>query len=142
MNLAKMVSTRSTCLRRQVGAILVKDGHIIASGYNGVPSGLLHCSDRGCLREERGIPSGDRLDICNGVHAEINAIIQAAIHGASCADTTLYVTIQPCLSCAKAIINANIKRLVYEGDYPDELARCLLKESSVKVEKWQERKLF
>lgn len=131
MQIVDVVKTRSTCLRRQVGAILVVDKHIISTGYNGPPTGLAHCEETGCLREQLGIPSGERPELCRGVHAEQNAIIQAALHGTSTKGATLYVSASPCVICAKMLINAGVKRIVYEEEYPDELAFKLLKEANV-----------
>lgn len=128
-----MVAKRSTCLRRQVGAIIVKDKRIITTGYNGAPTGIVHCSEAGCLREKLQIPSGQRHELCRGIHAEQNAIIQAAIWGVSIKGATLYCTTQPCILCAKMLINAGIKRIVYEGEYPDELAKSLLEEAGVEL---------
>lgn len=135
MSIAKVVATRSTCLRRQVGAVIVKEERIVATGYNGAPRGLPHCLELGCLREKLGIPSGERQELCRGLHAEQNAIIQAAYHGISISGGTLYCTHQPCITCAKMLINAGIKRIVYAGDYPDELARALLDEAKVELVK-------
>ena len=134
--IANLVAKRSTCLRRHVGAVLVRHKHILSTGYNGAPSGLEHCLDVGCLREELGIPSGAQQEICRGIHAEQNAIIQAALHGVSTEGSTLYCTNQPCTQCAKMLINAGVKRIVYAGEYPDELARQLLKEAELVVERW------
>ncbi len=131
MEIAELVAKRSTCLRRQVGAVLVKDKHILATGYNGAPAGLPHCAEVGCLREQRGIPSGTQHEICRGIHAEQNAIIQAALHGVSTAGGTIYCTHQPCILCAKMIINAGIERVVFAGEYPDQLSRQLLHEAGV-----------
>ncbi len=139
MDITHLVAKRSTCLRRQVGAILVKDKKILATGYNGAPSGLDHCLDIGCLRERLGIPSGERHELCRGLHAEQNAIIQAAYHGVEIRGSTLYCTNHPCIICSKMIINAGIKRIVYEDGYADELAREMLKESKIKVEKFDRR---
>jgi len=138
MEIAEVVSKRSTCLRRQVGAVIVKDKHIVATGYNGAPSGLLHCEEVGCLREKLGVPSGERHELCRGLHAEQNAIIQAAALGSSIKDSTIYVTTQPCALCAKMIINAGIKRIVFKGEYPDEFAVNLLKEAKITLEKYDE----
>ncbi|MGI1690566.1 deoxycytidylate deaminase [Thermoanaerobacter uzonensis] len=135
MQIVDVVKTRSTCLRRQVGAILVVDKHIISTGYNGPPTGLAHCEETGCLREQLGIPSGERPELCRGVHAEQNAIIQAALHGVSTKGATLYVSASPCVICAKMLINAGVKRIVYEEEYPDELAVKLLKEANVDLVK-------
>lgn len=135
MQIVDVVKTRSTCLRRQVGAILVVDKHIISTGYNGPPTGLAHCEETVCLREQLGIPSGERPELCRGVHAEQNAIIQAALHGVSTKGATLYVSASPCVICAKMLINAGVKRIVYEEEYPDELAFKLLKEANVDLVK-------
>ena len=121
MDITKRVATRSTCLRRAVGAILVHDKRIIASGYNGGPTGLAHCLDIGCLREKLGIPSGQQHELCRGIHAEQNAIIQAARYGVSIEGATLYCTTQPCTQCTKMLINAGITEIVYAEGYP-----CLL----------------
>ena len=133
-----MVAKRSTCLRRQVGAIIVKDKRILATGYNGAPSGLKHCEEVGCIREKKEIPSGQRHELCRGLHAEQNAIIQAAYHGISIKDSTLYCTNSPCVICAKMIINAGIKEVIYEEGYDDPLAMELLKEAGIKVERYVE----
>lgn len=133
MEIAKVVATRSTCLRQKVGAVIVKDKRILATGYNGAPSGLPHCLDIGCLREQLKVPSGERQELCRGVHAEQNAIIQAAVHGVSIAGGTLYTTHQPCIACAKMIINAGIKRVVYGRRYADERGLEFLKEAGIEV---------
>ena len=134
MRLAEVAETRSTCTRRKVGAVIVKDHRILATGYNGVPTGIQHCSQRGCLREELGVPSGQRHELCRGLHAEQNAIIQAAHLGLSIAGGTLYCTNQPCVICAKMIINAGIERIVIRDGYPDELAQDMLREAGLNVE--------
>jgi len=131
--LARLVASRSTCKRRQVGAILVRGDRIIATGYNGAPQGLAHCLDVGCLREEMEIPSGHRYELCRGVHAEQNAIINAAIYGVSTVDSTLYCTNQPCILCARMLINAGVKRVVHQGDFDDELALKFFREAGVEV---------
>ena len=124
MEMAELTARRSTCLRRHVGAVIVKDRHVIATGYNGSPRGLSHCGDRGgCLREKLQIPSGQRHELCRAVHAEQNAIIQAATLGQSIEGGTIYITNQPCVVCAKMIVNAGISRIVVRDGYPDELAR-------------------
>jgi len=138
MEITRMVAKRSTCLRRQVGAIIVKDKRILATGYNGAPSGLKHCEEVGCIREKKEIPSGQRHELCRGLHAEQNAIIQAAYHGISIKDSTLYCTNSPCVICAKMIINAGIKEVIYEEGYDDPLAMELLKEAGIKVERYVE----
>ncbi len=138
MDITKRVATRSTCLRRAVGAILVHDKRIIASGYNGGPTGLAHCLDIGCLREKLGIPSGQQHELCRGIHAEQNAIIQAARYGVSIEDATLYCTTQPCTQCTKMLINAGITEIVYAEGYPDDLARELLDESGIVVRRFED----
>lgn len=137
MDITRQVATRSTCLRRAVGAILVHDKRIIATGYNGGPSGLAHCLDIGCLREQLGIPSGQQHELCRGIHAEQNAIIQAARYGVPIDGAVLYCTTQPCTQCTKMLINAGIKEIVFEQGYPDELARELLEESGIVVRQYE-----
>jgi dCMP deaminase len=136
MEIARQVATRSTCLRRSVGAVIVRDKRILSTGYNGAPRGLEHCDVVGCLREKLGIPSGQRQEICRGLHAEQNAIIQAALHGVSIEGGTIYVTHQPCITCAKMIINSGIVRVVCANTYPDELARQMLDEAEVELNVW------
>jgi len=133
MEIAQVVSKRSTCLRRKVGAVVVKDKRILTTGYNGAPSGLPHCLDVGCLREQLNVPSGERQELCRGVHAEQNAIVQAALHGICLAGGTLYTTHQPCITCAKIIINAGIKRVVYGKEYPDKRGLELLREAGIEL---------
>jgi len=135
MRIAREVSSRSTCLRRKVGAIIVREKRILATGYNGPPRSLPHCIDVGCLREDQGIPSGERHELCRGLHAEMNAIIQAACYGASISGSTLYCTTQPCVLCAKMIINADLDRVVIGEEYPDELARSMFSEANIELEK-------
>jgi dCMP deaminase len=137
MEIARQVATRSTCLRRHVGAVIVQDKRILCTGYNGAPRGMEHCDVAGCLREELHIPSGQRQEICRGLHAEQNAIIQAALHGVSTEGATLYVTFQPCITCAKMSINAGIVRIVCASTYPDELSRKMLDEAGVLLEVWE-----
>jgi dCMP deaminase len=131
MQLAKQAATRSTCLRRQVGAILVRDKRILATGYNGAPRGVSHCLDVGCLREQLGIPSGERQELCRGIHAEQNAVIQAAVHGVAIEGATLYTTLHPCVVCAKILINCGVREIHYAEGYPDELSKELLAEAGV-----------
>ncbi len=131
MTLAAVAATRSTCIRRQVGAVIVRDGQIISTGYNGSPKGTPHCFDTGCLRAQLNIPSGERQEMCRGSHAEMNAISQAASVGVSTAGAVLYCTHSPCAFCSKAIINAGIRRVVYLYAYPDELAERLREEAGV-----------
>lgn len=131
MNITYLVAERSTCLRRKVGAVLVKDKRILATGYNGAPSGLKHCLDIGCLREKEGIPSGERHELCRGLHAEQNVIIQAAYHGISIANSTLFCTNLPCAICTKMLINAGINRIFYREGYTDFLSREMLAEAGI-----------
>ena len=131
--LAHEVATRTTCVRRAVGAVIVKDRRILATGYNGVPTGLRHCAEVGCLRQQLGIPSGQRQEICRGLHAEQNAIIQAARYGTNIMGASIYVTTQPCVTCAKMIINAGIEEIVYQNPYPDELSMSMLEEAGIKL---------
>lgn len=133
MNISDQVATRSTCLRRQVGAVIVKEKRILATGYNGAPSGLEHCLTKGCLREQLGIPSGENQELCRGLHAEQNAIIQAALHGVRLNDAIIYSTHKPCVLCSKMIINAGLKEIRYVEGYPDKLADELLNEARIKV---------
>lgn len=128
-----MVAKRSTCLRRAVGAILVKDRRILATGYNGAPAGMKHCEEVGCLRMDSSIPSGERHELCRGLHAEQNAIIQAAYHGISIAGSTLYCTNKPCVICSKMMINAGVKRIIYEEGYDDPLADDMLGEACIEI---------
>ncbi len=137
MSIVELVKTRSTCLRRQVGALIVKDKRILASGYNGAPVGCNHCLEVGCIREQLKVPSGQRHEICRATHAEQNAIAQAAYSGTSVKDSVLYVTTQPCVLCAKLAINAGITKIIFKGDYPDDLALELLKEAGVSVQKYE-----
>jgi dCMP deaminase len=132
MRIAHLVAERSTCLRRKVGAIAVKEKRILATGYNGAPAGLAHCLDIGCLRERLKIPSGQRHELCRGLHAEQNIIIQAAVHGVSIAGATIYCTTQPCLICTKMLINCGITAIYFAEGYPDELAQQMLKEAGIK----------
>lgn len=134
MKIALLVAERSTCLRRHVGALLVKDKRIIATGYNGAPSGFKHCGEVGCLRDELNVPSGERHELCRGLHAEQNAIIQAALYGQDTRDTILYCTHKPCLLCAKMLINAGVRRVVIADDYPDKLAAEFLKQANIEIE--------
>ncbi|NQT21206.1 MAG: cytidine deaminase [Planctomycetes bacterium] len=134
MRITHEVAQRSTCLRRQVGATLVRNKRILATGYNGAPSGLAHCEDAGCPRERNNVPSGERHELCRGLHAEMNVLIQAAVFGVSTADATLYTTAHPCSLCAKMIINAGVKRVVTLDDYPDELSKQMLAEAKVTIE--------
>ncbi|HIW40065.1 MAG TPA: cytidine/deoxycytidylate deaminase family protein [Candidatus Eubacterium pullicola] len=135
MQMAELTAKRSTCLRRNVGAIIVKDKHIIATGYNGAPKGLPHCEELGgCLRQKLGVPSGERHELCRALHAEQNAIIQAATLGQSIEGATIYVTHQPCIICAKMIINAGISRIVVRSGYPDKMAEDMAREANLRIE--------
>ncbi len=131
--MAELISTRSTCLRRQFGSVIVQNNHVISTGYNGAPKDMPHCIEIGCLRDDLEIPSGQKHEICRGVHSEQNAIIQCAIHGESTKDGTLYVTGYPCKICAKMIINSMIKRVVISGSYSDMEGIDLLKEAGIEV---------
>ena len=134
MGIAVLTAKRSTCLRRNVGAVIVQDRHIVATGYNGAPRGIDHCAQRGgCLRQELGIPSGERHELCRALHAEQNAIIQAATSGHSIEGGTIYITHAPCIICAKMIINAGIKKIIVRSDYPDDFACEMLGEAGLKI---------
>ncbi|MBA4390830.1 MAG: cytidine deaminase [Syntrophus sp. (in: bacteria)] len=137
MEIAYIVSKRSTCTRRNVGALIVKDKRILATGYNGAPTGLKHCMDLGCLREQMKIAPGERHELCRGLHAEQNAIIQAAYHGVRINRAYLYCTHLPCSICIKMLINAGIEKVFYLEGYPDDLASKLMSESSIIIEKVQ-----
>ena len=136
MDITRLVARRSTCIRRQVGAVVVKDKRILATGYNGVPTGLAHCEDTGCIRERNNIPSGQRHELCRGLHAEQNTIIQAAFHGISINGATLFCTTLPCSICLKMLINAGITAIIYEQGYPDELTESLLNETDLTLTKF------
>lgn len=133
MDIARVVASRSTCLRRGVGAVLVGGRRLLTTGYNGTPGGLRHCQETGCLREQLKVPSGERHELCRGLHAEQNAIIQAAIYGISIKGATLYCTLFPCVVCAKMLINVGIVTLVVGIDYPDLLAKQLFEEAGIKI---------
>jgi dCMP deaminase len=133
MRITDLVKSRSTCRRRQVGAVAVREKRILATGYNGAPSGLAHCLEIGCLREKQSVPSGERHELCRGLHAEQNVIIQAAYHGVSIAEATLYCTNLPCVICAKMIINSGIKRIIYATGYADELSLEMLDQAGVEL---------
>ncbi|MBS3811679.1 MAG: cytidine/deoxycytidylate deaminase family protein [Halanaerobiales bacterium] len=131
MQMAELAAKRSTCLRRKVGAVLVKDKRILATGYNGAPKKLPHCEDTGCLREREGVPSGEKHEICRGIHAEQNLIAQSAVHGVKTEGATVYCTNQPCSICVKLLINSGIKRIYYKDHYDDEFATRLLEQSDI-----------
>lgn len=138
MQISRLVATRSTCTRRQVGAVLVKDRNILATGYNGVPSGVTHCSLTGCLRDQLDVPSGERHELCRGLHAEQNAIIQAAKHGINIDNATLYCTDSPCIICAKMLANAGINQVVFSRGYPDELSMEMIKEAGIELKQFED----
>lgn len=131
LKIASVVAERATCRRHHIGAIAVRDKHILTTGYNGAPSGLKDCLELGCLRDEMGIPSGERHEICRGVHAEQNVIIQAALHGLSLEGSTIYCTHTPCVLCAKILVNAKIKRFVSFGRYNDDEFIDLFREAGI-----------
>ncbi|GBC59684.1 cytidine deaminase [Desulfonema ishimotonii] len=133
MDITTLVARRSTCIRRAVGAIIVKDRRILSTGYNGAPTGIQHCTDVGCLRRNLKVPSGERHELCRGIHAEQNAIIQAALHGVSIKDATLYCTNLPCSICAKMIINAGIRKINYVNGYTDPMSLQMFEEAGIEV---------
>ena len=135
MSIAKLVATRSTCLRRSVGAVLVKDKRILATGYNGAPTGIRHCKETGCLRENLAVSPGERHELCRGLHAEQNVIIQSAYYGVVTKETTLYSTHKPCIICTKMLINAGIKKIFFLEGYPDALADEMLSEANIELER-------
>jgi dCMP deaminase len=135
MRITEDVARRAICVKRKVGAIIVKDNHILSTGYNGAPKGFKHCTEETCIRKQMSVPSGQRHELCRGLHAEQNAIIQAAVQGVKIEGGTMYCTYQPCVICVKMMINAGIKKLIYSGGYPDELAAEMLKESKIEVVK-------
>ncbi len=135
---ACLVSERATCLRRKVGAVLVKDKRILATGYNGAPARVEHCEVSGCLREQLDVPSGQRHELCRGLHAEQNVLVQAALHGVSTRQSSLYITCSPCLICAKMIINAGIKEVICKEYYPDKMAEDFFKEAKVTLRVFDE----
>jgi dCMP deaminase len=135
IEIANIVAKRSTCTRRQVGALIIKDKRILTTGYNGPPSGLRHCEEVGCLREELNVPSGQRHELCRGLHAEQNAIIQASLHGVQINKGTLYCTHQPCIICTKMIINAGISEVKFLHGYPDDLSQNFFEEAKVTITK-------
>lgn len=139
MDFADLARKRTTCLRRGVGAVIVSNNRIIATGYNGVPSEISHCSETGCLRDKLNVPSGEKHELCRGLHAEQNAIISAANYGIATEGSTIYVTTQPCIICSKMIINAGIKRVVYAEGYPDEMSMGMLREAEIIIEKYSKK---
>jgi len=139
LGIADLVSKRSTCLRRKVGAVIVKGRRILATGYNGTPTNIKHCIEVGCLRDRLRIPSGQRHELCRGLHAEQNALLQAALYGIPLQDTILYCTNQPCIICAKMLINAGVKELVITDGYPDKMAADFFREAGIKVRKFKKK---
>jgi len=137
MDIIELIKTRSTCMRRQVGAMIVKDKRILCTGYNGAPVNCRHCVETGCLRDQLEIPSGERHELCRGLHAEQNAIAQAAYSGISVKEGTMYSSSQPCMLCAKLIINSGIKKIIFKGDYPDDNAMQILKEAGIRVVRYE-----
>ena len=133
MNFARLAEKRSTCLRRRVGAVIVLDKMVLATGYNGAPKGVPHCGEVGCLREEKNVPSGQRHELCRGLHAEQNAIIQAAYHGVSIRGGTIYCTFKPCVICIKMIINSGIQRVLFLGEYDDPLSASMVEQSGLEL---------
>ena len=133
IELAQLVSKRSTCMRRKVGAVIVKNKHILSTGYNGAPKGITHCEESGCLRQKLNVPSGQRHELCRGLHAEQNAIIQAALYGTSLDGATLYCTNLPCSICAKMLINSGVKSIISSEGYPDEMTKGFFDEAGVSV---------
>jgi len=134
LKIASVVAERSTCRRHHIGAVAVRDKHILATGYNGAPSGFKDCLELGCLRDELGIPSGERQEICRGIHAEQNVIIQATLHGVSLEGSTIYATHTPCVLCAKMLVNAKIRRFVSFGKYSDNSFVDLFQEAGIEVD--------
>lgn len=133
MTIAENVATRSTCIRRKVGAVIIKEKHMLATGYNGAPKDVPHCTKETCLRNKYNVPSGERHELCRGLHAEQNAIIQAACHGASIKDAVIYVTHQPCIICTKMLINSGIKTFIYKNPYNDPLAKEMMEQANIKT---------
>ena len=139
MQIAHLVSQRSTCIRRNVGAVIVKDKRMLATGYNGAPRGLAHCLEIGCIRDRLKIPSGQRHELCRGLHAEQNAIIQAAYHGVAVNGAEVYTTLQPCITCAKTLINAGVVAVYFCGVYPDELSMEMFEEAGTHLVRMDEK---
>jgi len=135
MQMAHLVATRSTCLRRNVGAVIVKEKRVLSTGYNGAPKGMRHCEETGCLRQKLKVPPGERHELCRGVHAEQNAIVQAAYFGVSIKDATMYITNHPCSVCSKMLVNAGMTCVIYEDGYPDDLALEVLREGGIETRK-------
>ena len=136
MEMAELAATRASCLRRKVGAVLVKNKKVLATGYNGAPKDITHCEVTGCLREEMEVPSGERHEICRGVHAEQNLVAQAAFNGVKTEDSTVYCTHQPCIICTKILINAGVNKIYFKNPYSDQFAEKLLEESEIELLKF------
>jgi dCMP deaminase len=137
MSMAELVATRSTCLRRHVGAVIVKEKRVLTTGYNGAPRGLRHCEEVGCVRQQNHIESGTRHELCRGVHAEQNAVIQGAYFGVSIKGASVYTTNFPCVLCAKIMLNAGIEEIVYLDNYVDELSKTILDEAGILVRRYE-----
>ena len=137
MRMAFLAASRSNCTRRKVGAVIVKDKNVLATGYNGPPSGTVHCDVVGCIRDELNVPSGERHELCRGLHAEQNAIIQAAVHGVSIRDSVIYITTHPCVVCSKMLMNSQIREVIFAQGYPDELSELMLMESTIKKRRFE-----
>ena len=135
MNITFLVAKRSTCLRRAVGSLVVKDKRILSTGYNGAPTGIRHCNETGCLRQTMNVASWEKHELCRGIHAEQNAIIQAAYHGVSIKGATLFCTNLPCSICAKMIINAGITKIRYHSGYADAMSKEMLEEAGIDIKK-------
>jgi len=140
MKIAEDVSSRSTCIRRNVGAVIVKDKRILTTGYNGAPTGISHCTEETCLRTKYNVPSGERHELCRGLHAEQNAVIQAAYHGVSINGAFIYITHQPCSICTKMLINSGIVKFIYRSPYKDPLTEELLAETDIEMVIYNEKK--
>ena len=137
MSMAFLAASRSNCTRSKVGAVIVKDENVLATGYNGPPSGTVHCDVVGCIRDELNVPSGERHELCRGLHAEQNAIIQAAVHGVSIRDSVIYITTHPCVVCSKMLMNSQIREVIFAQGYPDELSELMLMESTIKKRRFE-----
>lgn len=139
LGLAEHVATRTTCIRRRVGCVMVRGKRVLATGYNGAPAGAPHCLDVGCARD--GVPSGERLDLCRAVHAEANALAHAARFGISLEGATAYVTIRPCAGCMRLLIQAGVERVVWDGSYPDEETIKVARESGYEARNGEIRRM-
>jgi len=142
MEMAQLVSSRSTCLRRKVGAVIVKEKRVLSTGYNGSPKGTKHCEELGCIRVKMNVPSGTRHELCRGVHAEQNAVTQAAYFGVSVDGATIYTTTYPCSMCAKILINAGIREIIYSEGYEDDLSKDLLKEAGITLREYKPERIL